>query len=87
MHDSVGKRNLDRLHRWDRAYSRDIDRALKALNSLPEPEPAEPSAETAETKPMPALAPAKPTLNGPCPCGSGRKYKRCCGAEARRTAL
>ncbi|MDP2726773.1 MAG: SEC-C metal-binding domain-containing protein [Dehalococcoidia bacterium] len=18
--------------------------------------------------------------NGPCPCGSGRKYKRCCGA-------
>jgi hypothetical protein len=23
--------------------------------------------------------PGKPTLNGPCPCGSGLKYKRCCG--------
>jgi len=21
--------------------------------------------------------------NAPCPCGSGRKYKRCCGAKAR----
>jgi len=22
----------------------------------------------------------EPTRNGPCPCGSGKKYKRCCGA-------
>lgn len=22
----------------------------------------------------------KPGRNGPCPCGSGRKFKRCCGA-------
>jgi len=21
----------------------------------------------------------KPSLNDPCPCGSGKKYKRCCG--------
>lgn len=21
----------------------------------------------------------KPSRNGPCPCGSGRKYKNCCG--------
>ncbi len=34
--DAAGKRNLDRLHRWDRAYSRDIDRALKAL-TIPSP--------------------------------------------------
>lgn len=27
-----------------------------------------------------ALAPARsPSQNGPCPCGSGKKYKRCCG--------
>lgn len=25
----------------------------------------------------------KPTRNDPCPCGSGRKYKRCCGAQER----
>ena len=23
----------------------------------------------------------KPGRNDPCPCGSGRKYKRCCGAN------
>ena len=23
---------------------------------------------------------APPTRNGPCPCGSGKKYKKCCGA-------
>ncbi|MGO9569827.1 MAG: SEC-C metal-binding domain-containing protein [Desulfomonilaceae bacterium] len=23
---------------------------------------------------------APPALNSPCPCGSGKKYKRCCGA-------
>ena len=22
-------------------------------------------------------------MNGPCPCGSGKKYKRCCGAQAK----
>jgi len=25
--------------------------------------------------------PAKASLNDPCPCGSGKKYKRCCGKE------
>lgn len=24
-------------------------------------------------------APGEPSKNGPCPCGSGKKYKRCCG--------
>ncbi len=23
----------------------------------------------------------QPSRNGPCPCGSGRKYKRCCGRD------
>jgi tetratricopeptide (TPR) repeat protein len=33
---------------------------------------------------------AKPGRNDPCPCGSGKKYKRCCLAnheQAERTAL
>lgn len=30
--------------------------------------------------PMPFLAPAAVGRNDPCPCGSGRKYKKCCGA-------
>jgi hypothetical protein len=28
----------------------------------------------------PVAAAAAPRRNDPCPCGSGRKYKRCCGA-------
>ena len=38
--------------------------------------------------PTPAAAPAKPagptgpvSRNAPCPCGSGRKYKQCCGKK------
>jgi Fe-S-cluster containining protein len=30
--------------------------------------------------PGPASPAGKPGRNDPCPCGSGRKYKRCCGA-------
>ncbi|MBN2357911.1 MAG: SEC-C domain-containing protein [Deltaproteobacteria bacterium] len=31
--------------------------------------------------PMPAQAAARPGRNQPCPCGSGKKYKHCCGAD------
>lgn len=27
---------------------------------------------------LPLRVPAAPSRNGECPCGSGRKYKRCC---------
>ena len=30
----------------------------------------------------PAVATPGPGRNDPCPCGSGRKYKRCCGRQA-----
>lgn len=30
--------------------------------------------------PAPAGPPAKAGRNAPCPCGSGRKFKKCCGA-------
>lgn len=30
--------------------------------------------------PMPHLAPPKTGRNEPCPCGSGKKFKKCCGA-------
>ncbi len=28
---------------------------------------------------LPIIAEAKPGRNAPCPCGSGKKYKKCCG--------
>jgi len=32
--------------------------------------------------PEPIRAPAKPGRNDQCPCGSGKKYKKCCGKAA-----
>ena len=32
--------------------------------------------------PKPVRAGAKVGRNDPCPCGSGKKYKKCCGANA-----
>jgi TRAP-type C4-dicarboxylate transport system permease large subunit len=32
-----------------------------------------------KTLARPAPVTVTPSLNGPCPCGSGKKYKRCCG--------
>jgi len=29
----------------------------------------------------PIKAEEAPDRNAPCPCGSGKKYKKCCGAE------
>lgn len=37
---------------------------------------------TAKADPQPAQTPPAPGRNEPCPCGSGKKYKRCCGAAA-----
>jgi TRAP-type C4-dicarboxylate transport system permease large subunit len=36
------------------------------------------------TKKTPIVSPASPpALNAECPCGSGKKYKRCCGAAGK----
>jgi len=32
-----------------------------------------------ELRPDPIRAPGGPGRNEPCPCGSGAKYKKCCG--------
>jgi len=32
-----------------------------------------------DLKPQPYIAPPKVGRNEPCPCGSGKKYKKCCG--------
>jgi preprotein translocase subunit SecA len=40
---------------------------------------AEATATASEEKPRPIVAVRKPPRNAPCPCGSGKKYKKCCG--------
>lgn len=35
-----------------------------------------------ETRREPEASPAPVARNAPCPCGSGKRYKQCCGADA-----
>jgi len=34
-------------------------------------------------EPKPVTRPPRVSRNDPCPCGSGKKYKKCCGANLR----
>src|SRR6266446_1126655 len=38
-----------------------------------------------DQNPNPIRASVSPGRNDPCPCGSGKKYKRCCGRSAWAT--
>jgi preprotein translocase subunit SecA len=66
---------VDRLER-ERREARERVRAYK-------PEAAAESSGDGEAKPKPATptrrAEQKVGRNDPCPCGSGKKYKKCCG--------
>ncbi len=41
----------------------------------------QPGAKPIPAKPMPLRSEKKVGRNDPCPCGSGKKYKNCCGAN------
>ncbi len=49
----------------------------KLESPLPPPPPAPPPASYVVPKPL--VREPKVGRNDPCPCGSGRKYKKCCG--------
>jgi len=56
------------------------DDFFEALNTQPDADlPALDFESDVELPPAPYLAPAKVGRNEPCPCGSGKKYKKCCG--------
>ncbi len=58
---------------WDDDEDIDAeDRSDDALGLAPEELPDIPA-------PKPYIAPPKIGRNDPCPCGSGKKYKKCCG--------
>jgi preprotein translocase subunit SecA len=40
-----------------------------------------------ETEVTPATIEKKPKRNEPCPCGSGKKYKQCCGVSGPKKGL
>jgi preprotein translocase subunit SecA len=45
------------------------------------------NAEEDEGELKPYIAQKKPKRNDPCPCGSGKKYKNCCGKSGPRKGL
>jgi preprotein translocase subunit SecA len=57
------------------AFDKAIQRAEAATKNQPRP------AEGVPAQPVERDAP-KVGRNDPCPCGSGKKYKKCCGAES-----
>ncbi len=59
---------------WDGLDVDDADLPDDAVGWLPD--------DLAELpKPIPYIAPPKVGRNEPCPCGSGKKYKKCCGKD------
>ncbi len=64
----------------------DIDQALTILEQqrrATTPEPAPPTLPSPPPTLQPSPTPAKIGRNEPCPCGSGKKFKRCCWLTAR----
>jgi hypothetical protein len=56
-----------------------VQTALDDLLALHGREPVFARPEDDEGEAEPALAAPAPGRNDPCPCGSGKKYKKCCG--------
>ena len=46
-----------------------------------------PAEQKESGKRQPYIAPKKPKRNDPCPCGSGKKYKNCCGKSGPRKGV
>jgi uncharacterized protein len=63
---------------WDKFYQHTYD----GFNSLAQSIKAEMQLQRQATLPPPAASPnftSAPKRNDPCPCGSGKKFKKCCG--------
>ena len=68
---AINVARLAKAHESNPAGWRAIDKAAMRINKLPEP--------TFAPQP-PRIVGDEPSRNDPCPCGSGKKYKRCHGA-------
>lgn len=64
----------------DDAHALDAEQRLDAIDVLPEMLHDLHCLRIHEQRPAPARREAEPGRNDECPCGSGRKYKKCCGA-------
>ncbi|MCH7228666.1 YecA family protein [Haloferula sp. A504] len=82
------RRKLEKLPGWYRREELEPpaggDMDLGMLDPWPQPEPSPPSLYRPEASPQGSgfvprvVEQPEPGRNDPCPCGSGRKYKKCC---------
>ena len=73
--DPVGERFAKRKH------DKKLDELAKKARSKEDVEAEEALIKKTE-KVEPLKADEQPGRNDPCPCGSGKKYKKCCGKSA-----
>ena len=89
MRDCKGPNVLAKLLRYAAKVDKELDRTQKAYAEVLGAVNTERNAGRNKAKPIPQPQPepAQPEepqtpRNSPCPCGSGVKYKRCCGVGA-----
>ena len=70
---------LSTLREEIEAYGRENARLREKLEMLELAESIAPQSPS-NSLPQPYVAPPKIGRNDPCPCGSGKKHKKCCGA-------
>ncbi len=81
--DQTTTPTAEQLERW----TREVGPAVAKIRAFwTKKRQAQPPGLTADhfhagSQSRPARAAAKTGRNDPCPCGSGRKFKRCCGAS------
>ncbi len=75
----IKKESIKFIHRVEFNFEEPIEQEEK-------PQKREESQKVQE-KPQEALGQKKPKRNDPCPCGSGKKYKNCCGKSGPKKGL
>lgn len=68
-----------------RSFIPELDQTAKQQISTNQAEVDEMAEEPRSGKLQPILVDAKPGRNTNCPCGSGKKYKKCCGIQSEET--
>jgi SEC-C motif len=86
-HDAAGPNVFSKLMRYESRVMKELRRASYAYDRLMQITAAEKANPISRQK-VEARQPAPPETspqsprNAPCPCGSGMKFKRCCGADS-----
>ncbi|QOY91027.1 SEC-C metal-binding domain-containing protein [Paludibaculum fermentans] len=76
---------FNRFLTYEAKFERQYERACQGLRKLREAASKKAPAQVVELRPNRTVEPNSESAtprNAPCPCGSGEKYKRCCGRNA-----